>query len=360
MGPSVDFQKYLMDLGKFIFNEATVNKKALKQWKPVSRPIETPNYVREIVNTLENMYQFVLNENEVPKHANENSIESKLKINDSKIEKSQCTTSRLSNLQNIMESQFIDVFPERKMYREALQIPQDAKTFLYEYSGFTLPYHIEAFNILMLYGSHTSIIKFLMRHMQVIPALRYLYAQHQPSSVFIQHIYNPCLKQNNVDTIFNYMMAVDGTLLMWKYYIFALLKYLTDTRRYKELYNIHKATKDIHRAANVSLKIYAINATSYTELQDRKDMLRKADELNIEDCNFEDSWVKVGTEEAESVVLTLTKEEIKLVTVTINMQAAIVDFLVECENRGVNVYESIKKVNVFNIFIHFLFLKILF
>lgn len=344
LGPPVDFQQFLVDFGKFIFDEAKVNKKTLKQWKLVSRPIETPNYVREIVNTLENMYQFVLNENEASKHANENRFESKLKIKDNKVGKSQCTTSRLSNLQNIMESQFVDVFPERKMYREALQIPQDAKTFLYEYSGFTLPYHIEAFNFLMLYGSHTSIIKFLVKHMQVIPALRYLYAQHQPAAVFIQHIYYPCLKQNNVDTIFNYMMAVDGTLLMWKSYIFALLKFLSETRLYKQLYNIHMVTKDIHRAANAYLKIYVMNAKSYTELQERRQMLNKANEHNTEDCNFEDSWVKVGKDEGESVVLTLTKEDIKLVTVTINMQSEIVDFLVDCENRGVNVYESIKKV----------------
>jgi len=154
------------------------------------------------------------------------------------------------------------------------------------------------------------------------------------------------LKQKNVVVIFEYMAKIDETLMMWKEYILHLCHFLEKTANWQELYEIQVLTRDPVRASMTCIKFYMLNAKNYTDLQNNRHHLLKAQKHLEEEFELASHWEDIKVKKHESTALVM-KKGVKTLSNFLNTIAGQLDvtaFLSDCEKEGINVIESIPQI----------------
>ncbi|XP_063709984.1 zinc finger FYVE domain-containing protein 26 homolog [Culicoides brevitarsis] len=334
---STDRQRSLFSV---VLSDEQITAKQVQEWEQIKRPIQTSGLLNEILSILENSYYPSL----VRSVTNN---KSSLKENLDGTEPAYNFTSRLKNLKNITQNIFEDVVPERKMFRETRALPKDAKGFMYKNQIMRCKYFEESIFYLNSYGTHLDIIDYLIKHHQIVSALRYILIQKIEPDTFVHRIYYPCLRQNNVDIIFDYMMDLDETLILWKNYILHLCRHLEKRASWKELYDIQVLIKDPIRASMTCIKFYNMNCKSYRDLMNNRQQLIKAQRHLEQEFELASHWENIKTCKVEKTNSLIMKRDMKTLSCLLNlisMQLDTAAFLAQCELDGYDVCEYISKI----------------
>lgn len=323
-----------------ILSDDPISAKQLHEWEQIKRPAQSPGLLNEILNILENNYHQATQSTPAKNDSNGKEI----------VDPNEPTfniTSRLKNLKNITQNIFDEVVAERKMFRETRTLPKDAKGFIYKNQIITSKYFDESLFYLNAYATHVDIVDYLIKHYQIVSALRYILIQKIDTDAFIQRIYYPCLRQNNVDIIFDYMMDVDETLLMWKNYILQLCRHLEKRSSWKELYEIQVLIKDPIRASMTCVKFYTMNCGNYRDLMNNRQYLIKAQGHLEAEFDLASHWEDIKTSKDEKRNSLIMKRDMKTLGNLLSLMSIQLDvavFLAQCETDGVDVCGSISKV----------------
>lgn len=336
--PCTKLQESLISV---ILSDESISTKQLQEWEQIKRPVQSPGLLNEILNILENSY-----------HTSHNTQTTAV-LNDSNgiidpNEPALNITSRLKNLKNITQNNFDDIVAERKMFRETRTLPKDAKGFIYKNQIITSKLFDESLFYLNAYATHTDIIDYLIRHYQIVSALRYILIQKIDADIFIQRVYYPCLKQNNIDIIIDYMIDLDETLLMWKTYILQLCRHLEKKCSWKELYEIQVLIKDPIRASMTCVKFYTMNCKNYRDLMNNRQHLMKAQGHLEAEFDLASHWEDIKMNKDEKRNSLIMKRDMKTLGNLLSLMSIQLDvaaFLAQCEIDGVDVCGSVSKVN---------------
>lgn len=340
----------------FILSDETITSKQLQEWEQIKRPTQTPGLLNEILNILENSYHQTSTQTTPSNAKNAKHGKELLDPNEPAFN----IASRLKNLKNITQNIFEDVVAERKMFRETRTLPKDAKGFIYKNQIITSKLFDESLFYLNSYATHVDIIDYLIKHHQIVSALRYVLIQKIDTEIFIQRIYYPCLKQNDVDIIFDYMLDLDETLIVWKTYILQLCRHLEQRSSWKELYEIQVLIRDPIRASMTCVKFYTMNCRNYRDLMNNRQHLMKAQGHLEAEFELASHWEDVRMRKDErrnSLIMKRDMKSLGNLLSLMSMQIDVAAFLAQCESDGADVCGSISMVKEF---LGFLFELLLF
>uniref|UniRef100_A0A336LL81 CSON013644 protein n=1 Tax=Culicoides sonorensis TaxID=179676 RepID=A0A336LL81_CULSO len=326
----------------FILSDEPISQKQLKDWEQIKRPTQSPGLLNEIINIIENSYHITTSTTSTPCKNISNSKEV-VEPNEPAFN----IVNRLKNLKNITQNNFDDVVAERKMFRETRTLAKDAKGFIYKNQIITSKLFDEALFYLNSYASHSDIIDFLIKHYQIVSALRYILVQKIDAEMFIQKIYYPCLKQNNIDIIIDYMMDLDETLLIWKNYILQLCRHLEKRSSWKELYEIQVLIKDPIRASMTCIKFYTMNCKNYRDLFNNRQHLIKAQKHLEAEFELASHWedIKMRKDERRnSLIMKRDMKSLGNLLRLMSLQLEVVQFLAQSESDGIDICGSITKI----------------
>lgn len=336
------------NLMNVLTSDVQINAKMLKDLVQKKRPSNSPGLLTEILNILEKSVVVNVYENpavRTPLQAITKLFKGQEVVDTNEVASN--TVQRLENLKNIAQGVFYDVVPERKLYREARELDNTSKAFIYESQLISSRAYEEALFYLNSYGSHTDILDFLVRHFQIVAALKYLLLQKLDPEIFIHYIYYPCLRQKNVVVIFEYMTKVDETLMMFKKYVLQLCHHLERKQNWKELYDIQVLIRDPIRASMTCVKFYTMGAQSYTDFQARKSHLLKAQKHLEEEFELASKWEDIKDlqknykNDDSSLVMKKGVKTLSNFLNTLAGQVEVTTFLANCEAKKINVCGSI-------------------
>lgn len=209
-------------------------------------------------------------------------------------------------------------------------------------------FYDECLYYLTRYGSHSSILTFLIRNDQLATALKYFRYQHVDVDVFINAIFLPFLKSGKVDHIINLLMAMDDTLLMWKNVIIKTCCFLEHRGLLNSLYHLQILLKDPVRASMTCVKFYSMNCSSYTELQSNSFHLRNAQkhlQTELELCQWEEiPAASVAEVKVQSILMKMDSRTLNSHINTIWRQIEVTKFLAKCEESGCDTVALLMKI----------------
>uniref|UniRef100_A0A182JUU1 FYVE-type domain-containing protein n=1 Tax=Anopheles christyi TaxID=43041 RepID=A0A182JUU1_9DIPT len=209
----------------------------------------------------------------------------------------------------------------------------------------------ESMHYLLAYGSHQSVVQFLMRYAQTeVASLRYILAQHVDPDVFLQSVLLPYLQKGELETIVQRLSEIDDTLLEWREYIRYACRYLETNDMLNSLYSLQLLLKDPIRASMTCVRFYTTGCRTFTDLQASEHHLKTSvthlqNELEL--CNWQEVRLNsTGTaiETHHSLLMKLDPKELNNHINTILLQLDVTKFLATCEAKGRQTVTLLPKI----------------
>lgn len=208
-------------------------------------------------------------------------------------------------------------------------------------------FYDECLYYLTRYGSHNSILAFLIKHDQLATALKYFLHQNVDADAFIHVIFLPYLKTGKVDMIIELLIGMDDTLLVWKDVIIKTCWYLEHKGLLNSLYHLQILLKDPVRASMTCVKFYSMNCSTYRELQNNSFHLRNAQkhlQTELELCQWEEIGTTAGDDEQQSILMKMDSRTLNSHINTIWRQIEVTKFLAKCEQNGCDTVGMLMKI----------------
>ncbi|XP_052862401.1 zinc finger FYVE domain-containing protein 26 homolog [Anopheles cruzii] len=199
----------------------------------------------------------------------------------------------------------------------------------------------ESMHYLLAYGSHQSIVVFLMKHQQTeTAALRYILMQHVDPEVFLQAILLPCLQRGQLETLVQQLTVLDETLYEWRDHLRYVCRYLETNEMLNSLYSLQLLLKDPIRASMTCVRFYSMGCRTFNDLHAAEHHLKTSvthlqNELEL--CNWQEVRLNsVGStiETHPSLLMKLDPKELNNHINTILLQLEVTKFLAKCEAKG--------------------------
>lgn len=217
-------------------------------------------------------------------------------------------------------------------------------------------FYDECLYYLTRYGSHNSILAFMIKNEQVATALKYCLYENVDADSFINLIFLPFLKAGKVDTIINLLMTMDNTLLIWKDMIIKMCCYLEHKGLLNSLYHLQVLLKDPVRASMTCVKFYSMNSCStrcstYAELQNNSFHLTGAVkhlQTELELCQWEEipsTPTTTGDHHQQSILMKMDSRTLNSHINTIWRQIEVTKFLSNCEQNGCDMVALLAKIS---------------
>ncbi|XP_037050749.1 zinc finger FYVE domain-containing protein 26 homolog [Bradysia coprophila] len=206
----------------------------------------------------------------------------------------------------------------------------------------------ECLYYLTRYGSHNSILAFLIKNDRLATALKYFLYENVDSDSFINLIFLPFLKAGKVDTIINLLMTMDNTLLIWKDVIIKTCCYLEPKALLNSLYHLQVLLKDPVRASMTCVKFYSMNCSTYVELQNNTFHLINAQkhlQMELELCQWEEIPSIPAFEYEQSILMKMDSRTLNSHINTILRQIEVTKFLSICEQNGCDTMALLAKIS---------------
>uniref|UniRef100_A0A182PQ67 FYVE-type domain-containing protein n=1 Tax=Anopheles epiroticus TaxID=199890 RepID=A0A182PQ67_9DIPT len=209
----------------------------------------------------------------------------------------------------------------------------------------------ESMHYLLAYGSHQSVVQFLMRHAQTqVAALRYILAQRVEPDVFLQTVLLPYLQRGELESIVQRLSDLDDTLLEWRDYIRYACRYLETNDMLNSLYHLQLLLKDPIRASMTCVRFYTAGCRTFGDLQASEHHLKTSvthlqNELEL--CNWQEVRLNsTGTaiETHHSLLMKLDPKELNNHINTILLQLDVTKFLATCEAKGRQTVTLLPKI----------------
>lgn len=213
-------------------------------------------------------------------------------------------------------------------------------------------FYDECLYYLVRYGSHNSILTFLIKNEQLVTALKYFLYQNVDADAFINVIFLPFLINGKVEIIINLLMDMDETLLLWKQVIIKTCCYLEHKGLLNSLYHLQILLKDPVRASMTCVKFYSMNCSTYRELQNNSFHLMNAQkhlQTELELCQWEEISVPSTPanviEETQSILMKMDSRTLNSHINTIWRQMEVTKFLAKCEQNGCDTVALLAKIS---------------
>ncbi|XP_058066985.1 zinc finger FYVE domain-containing protein 26 homolog [Anopheles bellator] len=199
----------------------------------------------------------------------------------------------------------------------------------------------ESMHYLLAYGSHQSIVVFLMKHQQTeTAALRYILMQHVDPEVFLHAILLPYLQRGQLETLVQHLTVLDETLYEWRDHLRYVCRYLETNEMLNSLYSLQLLLKDPIRASMTCVRFYSMGCRTFNDLHAAEHHLKTSvthlqNELEL--CNWQEVRLNsVGStiETHPSLLMKLDPKELNNHINTILLQLEVTKFLAKCEAKG--------------------------
>ncbi|XP_053682667.1 zinc finger FYVE domain-containing protein 26 homolog [Sabethes cyaneus] len=332
-----------------------------KQTVLIKRPIRSPPLLLEIISILESTAQAqppeVIARASVIKSSNtslSSSIRRKTKNNIPLHEPALNVLNTLSNLKHITKGNFTDFLPEKRALRNrdpAASTSNTSTDYLHALDCImSTRFFEESMYYLLNYGAHQDIVNFLVKHRQILPAMKYTLTQQVEPEVFLQTVLLPYLKAGKLETVIQVMSSMDETLLVWKNYIIHTCRYLETNRMLNCLYNLQLLLRDPIRASMTCVRFYSMDAKSFAELEANTFHLKNSAahlQAELELCNWEEISVDSLSDRSEthkSLLMKMEPKELNNHINTILRQLEVTKFLSNCEAKGRDVVGLLPKL----------------
>lgn len=318
---------------------------------PIKRPAKSPPLLLEIISILESSAQAqppeVVARASMIKSSNtslSSNIRKKTKDNIPLHEPALNVLNTLANLKHITKGNFTDYLPERRALRNkdiSLSSSGNSNDYLQTLDCImSTRFFEESMYYLLTYGAHQDVTNFLIKHRQILPAMKYVLMQQVSPEVLLQTIILPYLKTGRLETVIQVMSSMDETLLTWKAYIIYSCRYLETNRMLNCLYNMQLLLGDPIRASMTCVRFYSMDAKSFTDLEANTFHLKNSAahlQTELESCNWEEISVEsVGdrSETHKSLLMKMEPKELNNHINTILRQLEVTKFLANCEANG--------------------------
>ncbi|XP_058811668.1 zinc finger FYVE domain-containing protein 26 homolog [Topomyia yanbarensis] len=328
---------------------------------PVKRPVKSPPLLLEIISILESTAQAqppeVIARASVVKNSNSSvsfSIHRKTKENITLHEPALNVLNTLSNLKHITKGNFTDFLPEKRALRTRdppVAATNKSTDYLHALDCImSTRFFEESMFYLLSYGAHHDNISFLIKHRQILSAMKYTLMQQVDPEVFLQTIILPFLKTGRLETVIQVMSSMDETLLIWKNYIIHTCRYLETNRMLNCLYNLQLLLRDPIRASMTCVRFYSMDAKNFIDLEANTFHLKNSVahlQAELELCNWEEISVESFGDRSEthkSLLMKMEPKELNNHINTILRQLEVTKFLANCESKERDVIGLIPKL----------------
>ncbi|KAG4076849.1 hypothetical protein HA402_006559 [Bradysia odoriphaga] len=206
----------------------------------------------------------------------------------------------------------------------------------------------ECLYYLTRYGSHNSILAFLIKNERLATALKYFLYENVDADSFISQIFLPFLKAGKIDNIINLLITMDNTLLIWKDVIIKTCCYLEHKGLLNSLYHMQVLLKDPVRASMTCVKFYSMNCSTYAELQNNSFHLINAQrhlQTELELCQWEEIPSIPAAEDQQSILMKMDSRKLNSHINTILRQIEVTKFLSTCEQKGCDTVALLAKIS---------------
>lgn len=354
---------------KIVLELLTLNESSLKQssrhyaFSSTSRPTKVQPILHEIISVLEAtchpLHADALHKSSLITQSNRSlaSLRFRRKDNIPIHEPAVNIMHTLANLRQITQGKY--VIKTNKMSSSSTSAENgNSSSPIVEHEPFgsmTSRFYTESLFYLISYGRHVDILRFLIKHRQVIKALKYSLSMRIPSDQFIQHVILPHLKNGRLSIIVENMIEMDETLIIWRDYIMKTCLLLEKRNLLNSLYQVQLFLKDTVRASMTCVKFYTMGCSNYRELQANVMHLHNAsehlkselelyqwEEIKINNVTRRDSTV---SDDHVSLVMKMDPKSLNQHINTIWMQIEASKFLGKCENDGKETIKIIPKVS---------------
>lgn len=169
-----------------------------------TRPIKTPPLVNEIISILESK-SYTVYKNVSKEYGIVDLNTSTLSLNSASgsttHDPAVCVINKLQNLMNIIEDKQL----------EKIETSYNSKSMIYLEPRF----YNECLYYLLKYGSHTSILKFYLRHDEFREALSYILENRLQVDVFVD-VYMTCVQDGTIDELHKEIQNIDPNMYIWE------------------------------------------------------------------------------------------------------------------------------------------------
>ncbi|XP_035911515.1 zinc finger FYVE domain-containing protein 26 homolog [Anopheles stephensi] len=209
----------------------------------------------------------------------------------------------------------------------------------------------ESMHYLLAYGSHQSVVQFLMRYQQTeVASLRYILAQRVEPDVFLQTVLLPYLQRGELDTVVQRLSDIDDTLLEWREHLRYVCRYLETNDMLNSLYNLQLLLKDPIRASMTCVRFYTLGCRTFADLHAAEHHLKTSvshlqNELEL--CNWQEVRLNStgrAIETHHSLLMKLDPKELNNHINTILLQLEVTKFLATCEAKGRQTVALLPKI----------------
>uniref|UniRef100_A0A182RQD1 FYVE-type domain-containing protein n=1 Tax=Anopheles funestus TaxID=62324 RepID=A0A182RQD1_ANOFN len=206
----------------------------------------------------------------------------------------------------------------------------------------------EAMHYLLAYGSHQSVVQFLMRYQQTeVASLRYILAQRVDPDVFLHAILLPYLQRGELETVVQRLSDIDDTLLEWREHIRYACRYLETNDMLNSLYSLQLLLKDPIRASMTCVRFYTMGCRTFTDLHASEHHLKTSvshlqNELEL--CNWQEVRLNSTIDTHHSLLMKLDPKELNNHINTILLQLDVTKFLATCEAKGRQTVTLLPKI----------------
>lgn len=225
-------------------------------------------------------------------------------------------------------------------------------------------FYDECLYYLTTYGNHNDIVAFLVKHDQILTALKYCIYQTVDSDIFIHTLFVPHLRRGRASSTIAFMIELDESLNIWKEYIIPLCRYLERKGFLNCLYHLQILFKDPIRASMTCVKFYSKDCRCYTDLQINSFHLINAQkhlQAELELCQWEEIKRSAGSAaataatsqsgvEQRTLLMRMDSRTLNSHINTVCRQMEVTKFLAKCEQDGRDTVKLLPKVSLKNHF----------
>ncbi|XP_038114436.1 zinc finger FYVE domain-containing protein 26 homolog [Culex quinquefasciatus] len=322
---------------------------------PLKRPSRSPPLLLEIISILESTAQaqppeVIARASKIKSSNTSLASSGRIKNNAPLHEPALNVLNTLANLKHIAKGNFTDFLPERRALRTRdlkQPLPANSTDYLHGLDCIMSTWFFEeSMFYLLSYGAHQDIVAFLVKHRQLLPAMKYVLMQHVDPEVFLQTILLPYIRRGKLETIIEVMGSMDETLLIWKNYIIHTCRYLEANRMLNCLYNLQLLLGDPIRASMTCVRFYSMDAKTFTDLEANTFHLKNSAshlEAELELCHWEEVTSNETppqhsrSETHKSLLMKMDPKELNSHINTILRQLEVAKYLANCEAKGRDV-----------------------
>ncbi|XP_052894153.1 zinc finger FYVE domain-containing protein 26 homolog [Anopheles moucheti] len=206
----------------------------------------------------------------------------------------------------------------------------------------------ESMHYLLAYGSHQTVVQFLMRYQQTeVAALRYILAQRVDPDVFLHAVLLPYLQRGGLETVVQRLSDIDDTLLEWREHIRYACRYLETNDMLNSLYSLQLLLKDPIRASMTCVRFYTMGCRTFADLHASEHHLKTSvshlqNELEL--CNWQEVRLNSTIDTHHSLLMKLDPKELNNHINTILLQLDVTKFLATCETKGRQTVTLLPKI----------------